>query len=114
MFNLTEEQSEKAWVVTFDIERGSETHSVREEVSKVRDLTGGLSDVWKLVIGVGILFVSAGVFSVLNASVGGVVVAIEAGVLWYTGWLTGATSAAAILLALFIAVIMHIYKSTGP
>lgn len=113
-YALSTNQSEKTWVVYFDVDRADKEFTIRKEVAKNPNLVPGLSDEWRLVVGIGILLISAGVFSVLNASVGGVVVAIEGGVLWWTGWLGGATTAAGVIIALFVAVIVHIYKSSGP
>lgn len=113
-YNLTEDETEKTWIVKFEVDRDGETYTVTEEVSERPNLTPPLSDAWRLVIGIGILLISAGVFSVLNASVGGVVVAIEGGILWWTGFLGGATTGAGVVIALFVAVIVHIYTSSGP
>ena len=113
-YSLSEKQTEKTWIVEFDINRDGEQYTVTEELSNRPDLVPGLSDAWRLVIGIGIMLVSAGVFSILNASVGGVVVAIEGGILWWTGWLGGATTGAAVVIALFVAVTVHIYSSSGP
>jgi len=113
-YALTENQTSKTWVVKFDVDRDGEQYSVTEEVSNRPDLVPDLSDAWRLVIGIGIMLISAGVFSMLNASVGGVVVALEGGILWWTGWLGGATTGAAVVIALFVAVTVHIYSSSGP
>jgi hypothetical protein len=109
-YNLTDDQSEKTWVVEFTVERDDETYTPTEEVARLQDLTGGLDPLWQSVIGIGILLLSAGLFSALNAGVGGVVVSIEAGVLWWTGWLTGPTTGAGIVIAIFVAVLMHLYQ----
>lgn len=114
MYNLTANESEKTWVVNFDVDRDGEQYRTFEEVSIMRDLTGDLSDGWRLIIAIGILLVSAGVFSRLNSGVGGVVVSIEAGVLYWTGWLSGATTVAGVMIALFVSVIVHIYRTSGP
>jgi hypothetical protein len=111
---LTEAESETSWVVIMDIDRGSETHTKRYIVRNQADLVPGLNSSWRLLIAIMILIVSAGAFSLLNSAVGGVVVSIEGAVLYWTGWLQGATSAAAVVLAMFIAILVHIYKSSGP
>jgi len=94
------------------VTRDGETFTLTREVSQRPNLTPPLSDAWRLVIGIGILLISAGVFSILNASVGGVVVALEGGVLWWTGFLGGATTGAGVVIALFVAVIVHIWSSS--
>ncbi len=110
--NLTESETAKTWVVKYDVTRDGETFTLTREVSQRPNLTPPLSDAWRLVIGIGILLISAGVFSILNASVGGVVVALEGGVLWWTGFLGGATTGAGVVIALFVAVIVHIWSSS--
>ncbi len=111
---LTENESEKTWVVNFVITRDNEKFTASETVANKADLVPELSREWRLITGIAILLISAGIFSMLNAGVGGVVVAIEGGVLWWTGWLDGATSGAAVVLALFVAVIYHLYRASGP
>lgn len=113
-YTLTENESKKTWVVNFVIDRDGEVFTTKKEVANKADLVPDLSREWRLIAGIGLLLISAGVFSLLNASVGGVVVAIEGGVLWWTGWLTGATTGAAVVIALFVAVLFHIYSSSSP
>ena len=113
-YALTQNESDLTWVANFEVDRGGETFTVRKELANRPNLVPAIGDSWRLVIGIGIMFVSAGIFSMLNAGVGGVVVAIQGGLLWYTGWLGGATTGAAVVIALFIAVTMHIYRTSGP
>lgn len=113
-YTLTKNESQKTWVVNFIVDRNSDDFTSSDEVANNPDLVPDLASEWRLIIGVGALMISAGVFSILNASVGGVVVALEGGVLWWAGWLEGATSGAAVVLALFIAIIVHIMKSGRP
>jgi hypothetical protein len=110
LYNLTEEQADKTWVDQYTINRDGERYTPTEEVATLQDLTSGLDPLWQSVIGIGILLLSAGLFSQLNAGVGGVVVSIEAGVLWWTGWLTGPTTGAGIVIALLVAVFAHLYQ----
>lgn len=113
-YTLTENESKKTWVVNFVVDRDGEEFVTKKEVANKADLVPDLSREWRLIAGIGLLLISAGVFSLLNASVGGVVVAIEGGMLWWTGWLTGATTGAAVVIALFVAVLFHIYSSSRP
>jgi len=92
-YTLTENESEKTWVVTFDVDRDGGTFTTKTEVTKQANLVPDLDSGWRLVVGVGLLIISSGIFSMLNAGIGGVVVAIEGGILWWTGWLAGATTA---------------------
>lgn len=114
-YTLTQNESQKVWKVNFVIEfDDGQSVIASTTVQKGVSLVPNLSREWRLITGIGMLLISAGVFSILNAGVGGVVVALEGGVLWWSGWLDGATIGAAVVLALFVAVIMHIYTSQGP
>jgi len=109
--SLTTNESQKTWVVNFVVDRGTEEFVAQEIVANQPNLVPDLSKEWRLIFGIGILLISAGMFSVLNAGVGGVVVAIEGGLLWWTGWLEGATTGAGVVLALMIAAFAHLYKT---
>jgi len=113
---FTGSQNESEWVVVFDIDRANgKTHTARKVVGTNPDLTlPGLDSEWRLITAILILFISAGAFSVLNSAIGGVIVSLEAGVLWWTGWLAGATSAVLITFALFISILVHMYTNSGP
>ena len=107
---LSKNESEKTWVVNFVVDRDNEEFSVRKEVANRPDLLPEFSPEWRLIIGIVILFVSAGIFSILNGGVGGVIVALEGGLMWWSGWLEGATIGPAVVLALFVAVLAHLYS----
>jgi outer membrane protein assembly factor BamB len=114
--SFTGSQNESEWVVVFDVDReGGESHVVRTVVGANPDLTlPGLDQEWRLIAAVLMLFVTAGAFSVLNSAIGGVIIALQGGILWWTGWLEGATSAVLIVFALFISVLAHLYAKSGP
>jgi len=110
-FSLTANETGTEWVVHFVQTRDSETTDYTITVGNRPDVVPGFSDEWRLIIGIGVLFISAGVFSLLNAKVGVTVIAIEGGLLWWLGWLEGATSGAGVVLALFVAVIVNLYTN---
>lgn len=112
-YALTQNESELTWVVVFDVERESGEFTTQREVSNMADLVPSFSDRWRLFIALGILFMASGVFSVLNRGVGAVVTAVTGGLLYWTGWLSGATAAAGVVIALFIAVLYNIYTTSG-
>jgi hypothetical protein len=112
---LTQSESEKEWVVVFNVTRDGQEYTKRVYVRNGPDLVPGpVTREWRLIGAVLMLLISAGAFSVLNAGVGAVVVSIEGAVLYWTGWLQGATSAAAVVIALFMAIVVHIYRASGP
>jgi hypothetical protein len=107
---LSENESEKEWVVHFIADRNGETFDAEVIVGNQKDLTPPIDSGWKLIIGVGLLFLFAGAFSVLNAAIGAVIVSLVGGVLWYIGFLGGATTGAAVVIAIFISVVSYMYK----
>lgn len=108
-YQLDENESGTTWkvnyLITFD--DGSDVIQT-DEVSARPTLVPNLSDEWRLIAAVLMLLISAGIFSALNAGVGGVMVAVEGSVLWWTGWLSGATVGPAVVIALFVGVIAHL------
>jgi hypothetical protein len=105
--NATEKK--QTWVVRFEADRGDETVTKEKLVSNRPDVLPDLGRNWRLISGILLLFLSAGAFSLLNAKVGAVVVAAEGGLLWWIGWLEGATTGVLVVLALFIAVVAQLY-----
>jgi hypothetical protein len=108
--SLTANESEKEWAVKFVVDRNGNDYTKRVLVSNQRDLTpDDLANGWQLIIGVGSLLMLAGAFSVLNASIGAIVVSVVGGVMFFIGFLPGATSALAVVIALFVSVVGHVY-----
>jgi hypothetical protein len=107
---LSENESEKEWVVHFIADRNGETFDAQVIVGNQKDLTPPIDSGWQLIIGIGLLFLFAGAFSVLNAAIGAVIVSLVDGILWYLGFLGGATTGAAVVIAIFISVVSYMYK----
>lgn len=115
-YNLDANETDKVWVVNLIIDRDDGAqHVSRHEVGNQGNLVlPDLSKEWRLIIGMAMLFLFAGAFSVLNATAGGIMFGVVGGLLWWTGWLTDATMGAAVVIYLFVAVLFTIYKSGGP
>jgi len=113
-FSISTNESEKRWVVKFSIEDDGETTVITREIGNKPDLASSLGGQWATIIGVGMLFLLAGAFSVLNAAVGAMVVSIMGGILWWLGILGGATSGVAIVIAMVISAAVHIRSGSGP
>jgi PKD repeat protein len=110
--DLGPNESEKSWVVVI--------HATQSDGDRVSDqiilspranttptqlpgwMRAGLSFI--------VLLLSAGLFSRINFGAGAVVIALEGGILWWTGWLTGMTTGAAVGFAMFIAIISYIQQ----
>lgn len=112
---LTTNESRKTWVVHWEIDReGQDTFNQTLEVEKNPSLAFDMDAEWKQIAGIGALFLFGGMFSVLNTGAGAIMVALIGGLLWWTGWLVGATSAAAVTIYLFVAILYNIYIKGGP
>lgn len=109
---LTENESEKQWAVKFIINRDGDDLSEQVIVSnRPQFLPTGLDEAWRLIVGIGLLVMFAGAFSVLNRGVGAIMLGVMGGILWWSGFLTGATTGVAVVIALFVAIVFNIYLS---
>lgn len=106
---LTENESEKTWVVNFVVEREDGTSVYQETVSNNANLVPDMSREWRLIPAILFLILLASAASVVNRAAGAVITAMTGGILYWTGWLSGATTAVAVTLAIFIAVIYATY-----
>lgn len=111
---LTEEEKKKTWVVRYEVTRDGEEFVTEDTVSNRPEVLPDLSREWRLISGILLLVLSAGAFSLLNATTGVVVVSTEGALLWWIGWLEGATTGVLVVFALFIAIMLSIYNSGRP
>lgn len=114
VLTLSKPESENRWIVNFTVEDGSEVDVITREVGNSPQLFATLGPNWRNIVGVGLLILLAGAFSVLNAAVGAMVVSVVGGILWWIGLLGGATSGFAIALALIISGAVHLRTASGP
>lgn len=104
--------SDKEWVVNFVIERNNEQSVHAITLSNRRGLSPPLGSSWQAIVAVGMLVLLAGAFSVLNAAIGAVIVSLFGGLLYFIGFLGGATSGLAVAIAIFISVVGHLMSTT--
>jgi len=102
---LSGEEINTEWQVAFVIERNGNTFVVTQSKSNRADLTPPVGDNWLQIVGISILILFAGAFSVLNARIGAVIVSLVGGILWFIGFLGTAATGASVTIAIFIAVI---------
>ncbi len=95
----------------FEADRDGETLVTTKRVSNRPDVLPDIADEWRLISGILLLLLSAGAFSLLNARVGVMVISLEGGLLWWIGWLEGATTGVLVVFSLFIAVMVNLYGS---
>lgn len=109
-YTITGNDTDREWVVDFEVQRNGETFNVTRYTTERPDsVFGGLGDVWRTIFGVAAMLIFGGIFSVLNRAVGGIMVGLVGGILWWTGWLSGATTGMAIAIYLMIAVLYTIH-----
>ena len=103
---LTQEQTEKRWVVEFEATRDGETIKGERVVGDTDIELLGEIPVWlRQAIAFMLLIMLAGLFSPLNATLGAVVVSVVGGLMFLIGWLPGLVTAAGILVALGVNVL---------
>jgi len=107
---LDANESETEWVVDFVIERNGETTLLSDISSNTQDLTLPIDAGWQATIGVAMIILFAGAFSVLNARIGAVILSMVGGVMWYIGWLGGIATGATVAIAILIATISYMYS----
>lgn len=111
---MTANESDLEWRVNWIVQRDGEEFTTSDVASKNPNVVlSGLSGVWRTIFGIGALFIFAGAFSLLNVKVGAVMTALTGGLLWWTGWLAGATTGAAFVIYLFIAILYSTLRR-GP
>lgn len=108
---LTTNQTEKTWVVKWESTRNGESISGKRVVGKRTGLLGGLSDIWKHTISVGLLIVIGGLFGGVRAELGAMIVTIFALILWFIKWLPAEIGIGVLLLALAIPLLYKISSS---
>ena len=114
VYTLSENESQKEWVVNFIINREGETLTKQIIVSNRANVGDPLGSGWQAIVGIGLLILIGAAFSVLNAAVGAVIVSLMGGIFWWIGLLGDITSAAAIAIAMLIAVFAVLSDSGRP
>lgn len=105
-YTLSENESQVPWTVEYVITRDDREFVVEQIVQNRPNIVlPELSQEWRIISGISALLLLAGAFSVLNVGAGAIALSVGGGVLWYVGWLSGATSAGSITIYMFIAVI---------
>lgn len=110
---LTEEQTNKEWVVEWEADRDGEVISAKEPVGEYTVVLPGLDPFWAEAFAFAVILITGGLFSRANVGVGAVTVALVAGVFYWIGWLAGATSGVAVILGLGLSVIVWAQQSGG-
>jgi hypothetical protein len=110
--SLSGDEINKEWAVKYVVNRNNEEYVITNLVANQKNLGPPLDPNLTTMIGIGVLFIFAGSFSVLNAGVGAVLVSLIGGLLWFLGFLGATTSGIAIVGALLISVLGHMLSGT--
>lgn len=110
---ITDAQNDTTWVVEWSAPRDNESIGGSRIVGPRRGLIGGLDDIWKHTISVGLLFVIGGLFGGVRAELGAVIIVLFAGILWYIRWLPPEVGAGVLLLGLVVAVLYKTATTKG-
>jgi len=114
-FTIGTNQSKKTWVVNFVITRGGgETVVQSRTIANQKQLFDPLAPGLQAAVGVMLLILLAGAFSVLNAGVGAVAVSLTGGLLWWVGLLSGVASGILIAISMFLSVAYYLATNSGP
>lgn len=113
-FSISQNESERRYIVKYEYSIDGEDYTITDEIGNQPELFSALGSNWQAIIGVGSLFLLAGAFSVLNATVGAVVVALMGGILWWIGLFGTATTGIFVVLAVLVGVALHMAKAGGP
>lgn len=112
-YAVPQQYNESSWRVEIDVSSNDQTESVSYLVGPSPNVVPAkLDPLWRQIIAVAILISFGMGFSVLNKAVGGISVAVVGGILFWVGWLEGATVGAAITLYLFLAVMYAVFEKT--
>ena len=103
----------KEWVANWTITRDGETHHQEDILTVREDITDFFSTTTATIIGIGMMLLLGGLFSVLSVGVGAVVTALVGGLLWWLGWLGAATSGIGVIIAIAMAVVYYM-ATEGP
>jgi hypothetical protein len=109
-------QSERGseWVLEYTVYRGGEEIEGQRVLTPRLDATPDpLGSSTITIIGIGLILMVGGLFSVLSVGVGAIVTSLVGGLLWWLGWLGAATSGIAVVIALAVSTIYYIAKR-GP
>lgn len=107
---LTAAQDNKTWVVKWTAERNGRTIKGQRVVGKRVDLGIPLADLWKQVVGVGMIIFVGGVVGGARPGIGAVVVAAVGGIMWFIGFLPPAVGGGAVALAFGVGVAVNLRR----
>lgn len=111
-YDLPSSREGESHIVYMTVQRDGETINLEFVVGPRTDATPpGLDPMWQQAFGIAALLVVGLLFSVLNRGVGAVTVGVLGGMLYFYGFLGGATVGMAVVIYLFVAIIFAAFDS---
>lgn len=109
---LTENQSEKTWVVKWSAKINGEQESGEKTVGDdKKNLLSGLDLQWRQLLASIAIVLTGSAFSVRNAGVGAVVISLLGGMFFLAGWLDGALTGGTIAVAIMLSVMIQLSRT---
>jgi len=108
--NATEARTRLPMKVTFttDVFFPSQSQTFSVVVGRTSyPVVPDLSQLWRSVLGIGLILMLGGIFGGVKSELGAVIVAVFGGILWFIGWLPAAVGGGAVVLALVIGVLAY-------
>lgn len=99
--------NDKRWVVAWSADRNGEAISGSRIIGPNAGWVDiGLDEKWTSFTSIGLLILVGGMFGGIRSDLGGVVVALFGGILWFVGWLPSAIGGGAVVLGLAIPIMV--------
>lgn len=112
-YSVPEQYNGSNWIVQVTVDRDGESTAVTYVVGPQQTIVpANLDPMWQQAFGVVILLTFGLAFTTLNRAAGAIALGCVGGLLWWIGWLAGATAGVAVVAYLFIAIAYGIFTKT--
>lgn len=112
-YSVPEQYNGSNWIVQLTVDRDGESTTVTYVVGPQQTIVpANLDPMWQQAFGVVILLTFGLAFTTLNRAAGAIALGCVGGLLWWIGWLAGATAGVAVVAYLFIAIAYGIFTKT--
>lgn len=112
-YSVPEQYNGSNWIVQLTVDRDGESTTITYVVGPQQTIVpANLDPMWQQAFGVVILLTFGLAFTTLNRAAGAIALACVGGLLWWIGWLAGATAGVAVVAYLFIAIAYGIFTKT--
>jgi len=112
---VPQQHNTSTWVVEYAIERDSSSAQGQEIVGPRSQVLTQIPWWLRTIMSVGVIWITAGLFSKLNGAVGGLVCAGLGGLFWYVGFLPSGVGVGVVVLAMITAGMLFVRSGgVGP